>query len=101
MARSTATSGRRHALEWPSNEKGRELLVRRREVVMVIEAVAWVAAPVLLSLVLSKTTDSPIPMAVFISLGAAMALGTLVEIWIPGPLTGKRHPKVSRQGPRP
>ena len=70
--------------------------MRRREVVLVVEAAAWVVAPVLLSLILSRTTDSPAPSAVLIIFGAAMALGTLVEIWFPGPLTGRRHPKIPR-----
>jgi hypothetical protein len=70
--------------------------MRRREVTLVGEAVAWVGAPVILALVLRRIGDSSVPLPVLITFGAAMALGTLVEIWFPGPLTGKRHPKVPR-----
>ncbi len=70
--------------------------MRTRAFILIVEAAGWVVATLVLALVVGDITDSSVPQGVLIPVGVVMALGTLVEIWFPGPLTGKRHPKVPR-----
>jgi hypothetical protein len=65
----------------------------KRTVILVIEAAAWVVVFLLVGLSIDMAKDQSAPWAVLITVGLSLAAGTLVEIWFPGPLTGKRHPK--------
>jgi len=74
-------------------------MLMQRTPMLIAEAAGWVAISLLLGLGINKLTDSSAPGQVLIPVGLIMALGTIVEIWFPVPLTGRRHPKVP-QGPQ-
>jgi hypothetical protein len=59
---------------------------------LLLEALGWVVVAVIVAFAVEQLTDYSVA-AVIIPVGGIVALGTFVEIWFPGPLTAKRHPK--------